>query len=905
MIPLQLQLKNFLSYGLEFQTINFKPYNLICLSGKNGHGKSAILDSMTWALWGQARKVTGAVRADQSLLRLGTTKMVVIFDFAFNGNTYRVKREFYVSSSSKSFSVLEFGMFDEDEITLIPLTDKTIRQTQKKIEQTIGLDFETFINSAFIRQGNANEFSKKSPRDRKDILGKILSLEKYEILRKHAADKAKKAVTQKEVLRQIQEKRVTHKEQLANVENDYKTLQKDIKVLVENAQKIEKEEKLLQEKEKKIASQTHEHLALQKENKQLEAEQNTYWKEVKKLHNEWRAIRRQKKQTDTDALQKKQNSIITAITKQQQDLQEKLTHEKELLQLTADTEKIKHTYTNAHAQKVQKQILQLEQATVQISQLKKQITQYEKKIESFTQELKNLEKEQITADKNIKTGAQTKKEIEQITKQFEKRKNSYQSYAAQGNMFRSQLSDLKTKRNLSKHENNPCCPLCEQNLSASRRRFLKEKFDTEFQKLTHKLNRIAHIIPTLKSVIVEQHAQLQTLQKKSENLTKEELQQQDRIKTIVKITQEQKNEQTLLLQLNAEHKSDEKKQETAQKEISSLEKEIPQYNKDEKFIALKTKIVTTEKIIAQNAYNEKTFRSLQKEQAIIEKQLINAAHYKEEQKKQDERKHTITNICDQLRKIKQTLQTLQKKEREFVNLEKEKISLTSEIKDVQKKKDALILQKETLVEKRGRLENALAQKEQLKKEYTQEEKRIEELHKVIEDYSIIATAAGKEGIQALLIENAIPEIEHEANRLLSKLTNNNTQINIESLRDLKKGGTKETLDIKISDPAGIRSYELFSGGEAFRIDLALRIAISKLLARRAGTALQTLIIDEGFGSQDEEGLYNIMDAIYKIQDDFCKIIIVSHLPAMKDNFPVHFHIEKLPQGSTVNVIEQG
>ncbi|MCX5925271.1 MAG: hypothetical protein NT124_03195, partial [Candidatus Dependentiae bacterium] len=141
-------------------------------------------------------------------------------------------------------------------------------------------------------------------------------------------------------------------------------------------------------------------------------------------------------------------------------------------------------------------------------------------------------------------------------------------------------------------------------------------------------------------------------------------------------------------------------------------------------------------------------------------------------------------------------------------------------------------------------------------------------------------------------EDAIPEIEQEANELLKKLTNNQAHIFIESLRDLKKGGTKETLDINISDATGIRPYELFSGGEAFRIDFALRIAISKLLARRAGTALQTLIIDEGFGSQDEEGLGLIMDALHIIQDDFSKVIIVSHLNAMKDQFPVHFVVEK-------------
>ena len=174
-----------------------------------------------------------------------------------------------------------------------------------------------------------------------------------------------------------------------------------------------------------------------------------------------------------------------------------------------------------------------------------------------------------------------------------------------------------------------------------------------------------------------------------------------------------------------------------------------------------------------------------------------------------------------------------------------------------------------------------------------------------QDYKLLVGAFGKDGIQALLIEDAIPEIEQEANYLLGRLTDNQAQLYIESLRDLKSGGTKETLDIKISDNVGLRPYEMFSGGEAFRIDFALRIAISKLLARRAGTALQTLIIDEGFGSQDEEGLAHIMDALYKIQDDFAKIIIVSHLNTMKEQFPVHFFINKTATGSTVSVFEQG
>jgi len=227
------------------------------------------------------------------------------------------------------------------------------------------------------------------------------------------------------------------------------------------------------------------------------------------------------------------------------------------------------------------------------------------------------------------------------------------------------------------------------------------------------------------------------------------------------------------------------------------------------------------------------------------------------------------------------------------------------ISDLKKQLAEQLKQKELLMQHVGRLESDLQRIEKLKIDTKNRTEQIKNIEKEIDDYQVLANAFGKNGIQALLIEEAIPEIEAEANRILSKLTDNQAQIFIESLRDLKQGGVKETMDIQISDAAGIRPYEMYSGGEAFRFDFALRIAISKLLARRAGTALQTLVIDEGFGSQDEEGLMRVMNAIHTVQDDFLKIIIVSHLHEFKDNFPVHFVIEKTVNGSVVSVEERG
>jgi len=148
---------------------------------------------------------------------------------------------------------------------------------------------------------------------------------------------------------------------------------------------------------------------------------------------------------------------------------------------------------------------------------------------------------------------------------------------------------------------------------------------------------------------------------------------------------------------------------------------------------------------------------------------------------------------------------------------------------------------------------------------------------------------------------ALPEIETEANRLLGRMTDNRMHVKIEAQRQSKKGELLETLDIKISDELGMRSYEMFSGGEAFRIDFALRIALSRLLAKRAGAPLPTLIIDEGFGTQDSTGMEKIKEAINSIQDDFDKIIVITHIEELKDAFPMRINVIKTAEGSTLEV----
>jgi exonuclease SbcC len=62
-----------------------------------------------------------------------------------------------------------------------------------------------------------------------------------------------------------------------------------------------------------------------------------------------------------------------------------------------------------------------------------------------------------------------------------------------------------------------------------------------------------------------------------------------------------------------------------------------------------------------------------------------------------------------------------------------------------------------------------------------------------------------------------------------------------------------------------------------------------------------LIIDEGFGTQDATGMEKIREAITSIQDDFEKILVITHIEDFRDAFPVHIDVVKTPQGSMVSM----
>ncbi len=300
---------------------------------------------------------------------------------------------------------------------------------------------------------------------------------------------------------------------------------------------------------------------------------------------------------------------------------------------------------------------------------------------------------------------------------------------------------------------------------------------------------------------------------------------------------------------------------------------------------------------------EKDLSRLEDLQRQKEKFLKDSASLQSEKKIVEEMRDLFKSKNEQVKKLETELTKLPeiKEDKNLQDVLNIKQNSLEELKAEEKQARNLLGRATELISRSKQMEKLLALQLEKKKNLLSEKAIFEEL----------ALAFGKKGIQAMIIENAIPEIEDETNSLLDKLTDGRMKVSLLTQKETKTKvqtnegkmhATVETLEIIISDEMGERSYELYSGGEAFRVNFALRLAISKLLANRAGARLQFLVIDEGFGTQDAPGRARLIEVIDAIKPDFEKILIITHIEELKEEFPVRIEVSKETTGSSFEVV---
>ncbi|HAJ32405.1 MAG TPA: hypothetical protein DCK79_03425 [Candidatus Atribacteria bacterium] len=861
MIPVKLTLKNFLSYGEDVPPLDFTQFHIACLSGNNGQGKSALLDALTWAVWGEGRKASQEKKADNSLLRIGQKDMQVEFVFDLEGDRYRIIRTFSLVKKSSRPS-LEFQVFNQENNEYISLTSPSIRKTQEKITKTLRIDYQTFINSAFILQGRIDEFSRKSARERKEILSEILGLSRYDELANLAKSHLRKInniiMTKESRLEYIYQETANldfYKEKIKKLSESYKEISRKIKTEEVKVGKLKEEINFLKHKSEQCT--------------ELEGRIEQYRQEIARGQKQIEL--RKKEIVDCEKIIFQKEKVLNDFKKYQKFNTENNEFSRKLQRIR----KIEEDKVLAERR------IENERADLEVEVRNKKDRYKDLKIRA-EQGAKNRVR-LLELEKKMKEIKLLEEQSEEIRKEGSELNVEINSIKSQIERLEKDNKDNEEKLRLLRENPEGECPLCEAKLNAERKRKIEDNINKEIG-----LNI----------------KQIEKLRKESEESSK----QKDRLAEKWKdVNQKLKDKDVWQQKLSKAHlECEESKQAVKlmvdlQEEIKKLEKTI-----QEKRYALaeQKRLKEFEAQIKNIGYDGERHRKLNRKIEELSDAPLEKAKLEEAEKKVD-------SLRDGLSELKENYQ---QKELNLKDLEKKKEKIKGELKELPFLKEKLVQEeqvlnseqtlKDNILEERGGYQSKFDQCLKLEKEKKEIGKELEKSKKEQNIYEKLIVAFGKNGIQALIIENVLPEIEEEANDLLAKLTNNSTQISIESLRDLKSGRMKETLDIKISDELGIRDYELYSGGEAFRIDFSLRIALSKLLTRRAGTKLRTLVMDEGFGTQDEEGIDNLVQAIQSISDDFDKILVITHLESLKDAFPVRIEVTKLPEiGSLFKIVK--
>ena len=1016
MIPVKLSLSNFLSYGEDVEALDFTSFHVACLSGNNGHGKSALLDAITWALWGEARKVSSDRKPDDGLLRIGATEMRVEFEFDLEGDRYRVIRS-YRKTRRTSQSSLEFQVYDEHTEAYIPLSESSsVTKTQERIVQILRMDYETFINSAFILQGRADEFTRRSPRERKEILGEILGLRRYDELNRLARSHQQEAeqvctresarieeidaeLERKEEyeegieranreLNELAEKIGAAEKALSDLQErraDLLSRRRQIKDLGAQIERLDHE---IEETQREIATQRHNVDRYQKILDKRDEVQSAY-ERLQRLTSQESTYSR--KERDLRRLEQERIPLEKAVQEARHqieqdvkvlDAQRKTAEDmlREMEGIIKRREEIEGGYERL--QQARKADERLEGEREQQEKLEEEARKVEQQVEKARSELQIRLSTLTNQMEDLRTRAEEQSEREKALQEararvmeMEQQEKEQNEIRDQGTRLRTQLATAKTQIDAMKRENVEAerkleilrsspearCPLCETDLDDVKRwnietefgrtiqendaqlDALRTQFKTDREDRSRLLTRYQEIEEALKArpdthrkLAEAEAAHQESLQAKArtDGLEQEIRTVEGRIEQGEFAREEQARLAAIRRQIGeiGYDRTTHRKTRRAIQELGHFEAERKEFSNASDRHRKTTEVLTEirEKLqVARSYLHDKRYAI--KEQRELNDVLgqIKRLEYdpevhqkiREELEKLGEvreQRERLKNAEDQIKDLKENLERLdarlkqRRASREELaarqtRLEKDVGDLEgmeTEIRRQASERGDLLNTREKAIEARGVLQSqyeACLHHEEVRREVAES---LEAAAKESRIYSALATAFGKEGIQALIIENAVPEIEEEANLLLSRLTNNRTQIAIESLRDLKTGGTRETLDIKISDELGERSYELYSGGEAFRTNFALRIALSKLLAKRAGTKLRTLVVDEGFGTQDAEGLDHLIGAIQAISEDFDKIIVVTHLEELKNAFPVRIEVRKLPEvGSRYEVIQ--
>lgn len=848
MRPVRLDLHNFLAYR-DSGEISFEGLDIACLCGPNGAGKSSLLDALTWAIWGRAR-IPGN-RSDDMLIHLGEDDMTVVLDFLQDDQRYRIKREHKRGKISRGTVALWHWREEEGWASLTEAKS----DTQDKINKLLRLDYDTFVDSAFVRQGKADSFTSKSPTDRKKLLVEILGLKRWEGYETQAKVKLSAVATEIatiEALIKASLKEESEEGEFVIKRDAARAKWDDLQASV-TAAELEYEAFAGAEQELKSAGGQRD--GIDRRIKERERDLKTIKDELTAQQTRLSKLQQTlANQTEIEAGYAQLADARRAFDEIDEQFRQHTAVEKQINTLNHQISAARAKLESDHARHMDK-ITELKAEIDQMPRLRAELAALDEKLAGLGP----------LTERKAQLQAESQTQFEEIS-----------ALKAANDQLRLQMQEIKVTLDKLGSTAGAICPTCGQALTGSHQEELTaagKRLGDTFRGNKTRVDELERQRVEHQTLLADCERELKAFERHTVNRGI----QAERVSQIEKhaerLDAERNAAAEIKMTLDFENYGHEFREALTE---SHVQLEQIGYQA-ETHAAIREAIKTFRPFDQQMSDLRVALESV----ADLENRLIDTQSRLERMTLQlaDERQELVA--------INETIKLL--------------VSKAQEALELKRTRDRLIEQERDARDKFSRLEQQLSAIESSRQRRLELEGQQNTLHDEAAIYKELIDAFGKNGVPALMIDAAIPELEEQTNRLLFRMTNGRMNIRFDTQRTNKGGETVETLDILISDELGQRIYDLYSGGEGFRINFALRIALSQFLAHRAGARLQTLVIDEGFGSQDAEGRERIVEAINAVKDDFDLILIVTHIEELIDMFPARIEVKKTANGSQVAI----
>lgn len=922
MRPLKLTISAFGPYAgeevVEFEKLGDK--GLYLIAGDTGAGKTTIFDAITFVLYGEASGSNRESGMFRSKYAMPDTPTFVAMEFMYQNKIYRIKRNPDYDRPSKRGS----GMTRQNADAILEFPDSRqpitkSKEVTKAITTLIGLDYNQFTQIAMIAQGDFMKLLLAKTEDRSRIFRQIFHTEPYKIFQEKLKEESKKLHDR------YDDERKSIDQYLSGVQCDKdnvlglelkkikqidtecsisETLEIIHKIIEEDKGKLKGANNKIKELDEKISevdkktgkAQSDADAGKQREEatKQLEIAkpqleqlkkelelQNARELERKEL--EYKIKAEKEKASDYDKLTQfneeynRQTEQLKAYEEKHQQMEEKINQLTDNLNLNKDKRSALKDADTALI-KIETVLNRCRQEKEALEDLKEQTERYHVE----TENLKYIQKEY--------SGANT---------QWAKEQEIY--ILSEKNFLDQQAGILAQKL----EEGKPC-PVCgslmhpkpadiigkaptKEELDAAKNKVLS--LETRVKKLSEKAGLKQGEVIALKNAVEDTFLKLMD---------------EDDVSDMEHVINERLEEKDKVLK---QFKCDFEKAKVTAKEKKQLEAEIPvleeQINMEKQKrddlagkisdarIRNKEIFARLESLQENLSFKTKTeaqnfVTKLEKEFSLMEQQLMQAKkRYENCERIIQEAETKIRTISEQLNNSENFDLDKLREERKCLSEEKERCTTESNSINVRVDANTKVVQ---LVKT-----------------------RYSELIKVEKQWmwtkALSNTANGNiSGKPKIMLEtyiqmNYFDRIINRANIRFMTMTNG--QYELKRMESADNQRSQSGLELNVIDHynGSERNVRTLSGGESFKASLSLALGLSdEIHSASGGIKLDTLFVDEGFGSLDEESLSQAMKALNTITEGNRLVGIISHVSEIKNRIDRKVIVTKdKVQGSKVSM----